>query len=353
MGLISVVLAISIPFLGFGDSEPKTPEEALAKFRSDYRKATTYGAEAKVIFKLVDEEGIPVEGARYDISLWYRSMARSTAFKGETDKSGIVVVEGKCTEDIPGWTFRKDGFYDSTGRLLIARYEPDAIKDGKWLPYGQEKVVVLKRIKNPIPMYAHDSMRRQILKELDKRIGFDMEVDDFVEPYGKGKVVDFYLCATWNGEDDYYKNKYSLEITFPNENDGVLVCQRDLESRYTSPYHAPKDGEYKPSIKFAVYFDPKAHAYVKPLAVDKMLIMRTRTKKDASGVNISCYARVNLVAFEMTRLGAPGEKDAPTGMRINVDYRFNPTLGDTNLEFNKKNLLLDERGYPRGFNFYL
>lgn len=35
-------LAISIPF--FGDSEPKTPEEALAKFRSDYRKATTYGA---------------------------------------------------------------------------------------------------------------------------------------------------------------------------------------------------------------------------------------------------------------------------------------------------------------------
>lgn len=35
-------LAISIPF--FGDSEPKTPEEASAKFRSDYRKATTYGA---------------------------------------------------------------------------------------------------------------------------------------------------------------------------------------------------------------------------------------------------------------------------------------------------------------------
>lgn len=114
------------------------------------------------------------------------------------------------------------------------------IKDGKWQPWNQEITVVLRRILNPIPMYA-SKVETQI-PVLGKEIGFDLIVRDWMAPYGRGEREDFRIIVSRQVDNiDSYEG--SLSIVYDGAYCGVQI-DNDVatNSGYRSSRLAPSDG---------------------------------------------------------------------------------------------------------------
>ena len=69
------------------------------------------------------------------------------------------------------------GFYHSTDRVAFRSRKIDpAIVDGRWQPYGEERTVVLKRMKNPIALYTSRGEEYHRYPRFDEWVGFDLQV---------------------------------------------------------------------------------------------------------------------------------------------------------------------------------
>ena len=132
-----VTLCLAFPMI-LNASGPSAEELALAKARNN-------GAKAKECLRVVDQDGMPVFGARIDGGLQTGDGYNDyTPIKGATDTNGEFVVQGKCTNRIRcGIT--KEGYYASEFVLPNYAYR-HSFKDGKWIPYGSQHTVVLKKI---------------------------------------------------------------------------------------------------------------------------------------------------------------------------------------------------------------
>jgi hypothetical protein len=267
-----------------------------------------------VTLKVVDEAGQPVAAAK--ASVGYYSESQPASIDGLTDTNGIFKASHEAYSGELGFTAEKTGYY-----LTREEYDLGFTYDStKWSP---TPVLVLKKIVKPISMYAK-SLNTHV-PDLDKPVGYDLMVGDWVGPYGKGINADILFTGHFdkytNGESDF-----TLTVSFPNSGDGIQKFDAPALAQ-TGPYSGLRSSQKAPADDYQVKWvqtdnrrpnhpietnrDPNLNYY-----------FRVRTKIDHQG---------NIVTTQYGKI---------YGDFMEFTYYLNPTPNDRNVEFDPKQNLM-------------
>ncbi|RHW74807.1 hypothetical protein [Colwellia sp. RSH04] len=278
---------------------------------------------AKYTILVVDEQGVPIEGADASISFMRPKSdgwgGKPSFVAGKTDKDGLYTgqgatqqygVYGASAKGYYGTSFKYNGFTGVSGILGFR----------KWQPWNPTLKVVLKKIKNPIPMYAYYVNKVDIPK-IDEVIGYDLKKHDWVSPYGKGIISDLRFKL----EDDFVDNnnyKTTLTLNFSNGEDGLQkFLTESVGSRLLSNHKAP-------------------------LSYYQNTLIQKKSKEGNNrrvttykvGDNTNYYFRVRCAEddLESCLYGKMYGNIEFSATTISFKYFLNPSQGDTNVEFDPK-----------------
>jgi len=204
------------------------------------------------------------------------------------NKDGVVTFSGKTINYEQGGIVFSDNYYPSR---FWKRYKINKILN-RWEPWNPTITVKLRPKKDPVPMVHKNTQKKKLrIPVFDKLIGFDLEVGDWVAPYGKGKIADFVVKMNrrFKHSQDY---DASLEISFSNKSDGIqlfVLPEKFTTSSYKFAYKAPLN-QYK--NKWIVEKHARLGSFKS--SPNGSYIFRVRTKIDKKGKIISaCYGRIN------------------------------------------------------------
>jgi hypothetical protein len=273
---------------------------------------------AKITAKVVNEQGNPISGANVSISFMKakeKEWGMTTYDKdGKSDNEGLYTTSGEGTQSVSIF-ITKDGYYPSgdgvklTSRSFLNRWEP-------WNPTIE---VVLKKKRNPVPMYDNHRTSYKVPK-LDTPVGFDLEKEDWVTPYGNGLTADFLI--TFNAEIRAYTDyDCGFSLKFSNPHDGIQEYFFDAkdQSYFKWPFEAPTSG-YLSEISKQKNMLLKTTGYKSDEKNNANYIFRVRTKVDKNGNIVD--ARYGKISGEFGFV--------PSG-EITFRYFLNPD-GTRNLE---------------------
>jgi hypothetical protein len=287
---------------------------------------------ARLTLKAVDEQGNPVADAHVRMSFegplnWNGSSSQIVSVTGITDQNGAFSGEGHSF-DTKGGLIQKAGYYSSSPES----YKFEKVIGGKWQPWNPTLNVVLKRIINPIPMYARKAQIEVPEAAESAPVGFDLEAGDWVAPHGKGVTSDF-LVSLKRQFTDRRNYEAGITITFPNKGDGLQpISPEDVNSgsELKLPRTAPEEG-YEPKLATTIGAKAGGPGHEDAQA-NRSYFIRTRTVLDSDGnVKSARYGKID----GDIRLDAINSK---TCIML-FTYYFNPTANDRNMEFDpKKNL---------------
>ena len=208
----------------------------------------------RATFVVRDDRGQPVpkaliEGGFYDIT----DYGARNEFRKFTDTNGMLVVKGRAMIGVGGLV-TAEGFYQTTARVDLDYDQLVSLR--RW---DVEVPVLLKRIRNPIPMYVRDVSNIEMRDTSDdkkghlvlsSRIGYDLIEGDMVDPHGKGKITDMHF--SWRltlYEGSWPKDRDALsEVRLTNVVDGICRGVPDgsanghIGSLFRSAYEAPESG---------------------------------------------------------------------------------------------------------------
>lgn len=273
---------------------------------------------AKITARVVDENGGIIQGADVHISFEIAKKegwgTDNFGMEGISDSKGLFTGQADASSRI-GITVLKEGYY--TSRLL---YEfPSRNKlNNRWEPWNPTVEVILKKKHNPVPMYDNHRTSYNIPK-LDTPIGFDLEKEDWVAPYGKGMFSDFII--NFNVVDRSYTNyECGFTLTFSNPLDGIqeYFFNNGDQSYFKWPYEAPING-YHREISKKKTMSP-ANGYRSDEKNNVNYLFRVRTKIDKNG---------NIIEAKYGKL--IGEFGFVPNGQITFRYMLNPD-GTRNLE---------------------
>jgi hypothetical protein len=267
----------------------------------------------------MDEENVPLvnfdAGVSFEINTgWGTDVIPQDGF---TDGEGKATFSGQSNGHIAYGT-ENDGYYPSY-------YSYDFKKAGAlgWEPWNPELKIVMRKLENPVPMYArHAGMKQEIrVPELNKDIGFDLVVCDWVAPFGEGKIADFVFNLEKNfiNTKDYWA---VLNLKFSNNNDGIINVKENFKdgSVFKLPRFAPDYG-YQNAIKFSR--SRSGTNRKKTYSTEDNYIFRIRSK-EVDGEIFGLYGKIQ-GEIEIGSLRDLNPK-------INFKYFLNPD-GTKNLEF--------------------
>jgi uncharacterized protein YceK len=178
---------------------------------------------------VVDDEGTPVFGVSV------RGFNRRY-LRGTTDEQGMFRWTS-YNHRIDYYELSKEGYYNTKSNCEVTTSELASI--------GTKTMnVTLKRIKNPIPMYAKEAEVK--LPEAEGTFGYDLVKGSLVAPFGKGSVPDFIFRLT--------RDPKTVDIVFSNNGDGIQPFftphRYSNSSALVSDHTAPLTG-YFPSLREA------------------------------------------------------------------------------------------------------
>lgn len=277
-----------------------------------------YGAQGKECFYVVDQDGVPVAGARI-----YGCFVGGPDVNGFTDKNGVYIAKGRC-KDWLSYSFSKEGYYETQGavRYLDTTSFP-AVVSGKWQPYGSSHKVILKKIKSPKKMISQDLSDRKFFGRykcptLGKWFGFDFARKDWVRPFGEGECSDVLLRFTHDDSKNFYS---AMEVSFTNSPyAGAYIMDQDTFSEFKTAYIVDTNKTFKAYYQFD-YENTSAGRHDNILRKDQYMVFRIRTKIDEKGRLISAqYGRL---------IGRWGYLEGKMQM---PNVFLNPVPNDLNLE---------------------
>jgi hypothetical protein len=261
--------------------------------------------------KVVDETGQPVSGAEAWVSFYLPPTAdkptdNGDKIKGVTDINGMFTASHTDRSEFLGFHVQSKGYY-----ATAIEYALSFESQGDPSIWNPDKTLVLKRMRNPIPMYAKSVDLKVPIQ--NKPVGFDLMAGDWVPPYGKGIRTDILL--TKEHEEippaDYYSK---TTISFPNVGDGIQVANapaKDSEgSQFRSQYEAPAT-DYQPELVREIGSRPRKFDYDE----NRIYFLRVHTILDDMGnVKSALYGKIY-------------------GDFMQFRYYINPTPNDRNIEF--------------------
>jgi len=286
--------------------------------------------EAKVSVRIVGEDGLPIPQAAVTIGFEVPKPPAQGWGTVEKPAFGLTNEQGEWSATGPssghlGGNVKKEGFYDS----YFAAPDFSDVREGKWQPWNPTVSVLLKKIVNPVPMYARRV--RIELPAVDQPIGYDLIAGDWIAPYGKGTVSDFVVTVqkTFNTRKDYDSN---LRLTFSNPDDGIQSVKFDFQhgSFLRLPRIAPESG-YE-----SAFHSRLAHtsdSIVDERQKDRSLIFRVRAVAKNGKIKSALYGKIlGDIGFDVV--------NSKTAV-VFFTYYLNPD-GTRNLEFDPKSNLFSE-----------
>jgi len=293
---------------------------------------SNHGPEAKISIKVIDENNQTIDDALVEIGFLSNSdRNKELSISGKVNYQGVFTATGK-TNGLVGATISKQGFYNSTVDYPFTK------KSGNhWEPWNPVVTETLRKIENPVPMYAR-KLSPILLPEANKRIGFDLMEYDWVSPYGKGKHADFIfqLGGKYNSEYDF-NNTLTLEFT--NKFDGIqLVTEnRRFGSQFKLPRTAPETG-YQSKLIRSESRAP-GQPYKSDRKEDNNYIFRIRSEEKNGKLIRAMYGKIQ------------GDINFGVDKTHKASITFTPYLNPDytrNLEFNpKQNLFKELKSFER------
>jgi hypothetical protein len=282
--------------------------------------------------KVVGEDGVPIGGANVAVAYVLPPYSFSddpqynARIVGVTDTNGLFFATHNDRTGEVGFGVSKRGYYETRSSRTLR--DPSENANDRDITL----TLVLKKIANPIPMYAKwQHSEPSIFKKYGRppiaftnTVGYDLMVGDWVAPYGKGANTDVFITEEFNKSSitDYY---YKLTISFPNAGDGIqefTVPDAERGSALRSPHEAPADG-YQPQLVRENFHHP-GQAGKSDYDENRNYFFRVRTILDSNGnVKSALYGKI---------YGDPEQ--------VNFRYYLNPTPNDRNIEFDPKRNLL-------------
>ncbi len=301
--------------------------------KESHARAKRYGATATFRLTVVDDQGKPVPNVKGSAGFWNHRTHTTDSFSSTSNEKGEITLSGRCFYD-GAFGLEKEGYYKTTGRHKFSRASDDDVEETlftrKWIP-DYVNTVVLKKTRNPIPMYSHLVDNKQI-PAFETPLGFDLQVADWVKPHGEGVVPDVYITVNVTrvsfGRKTWLKPT-KVTFDFPNKYDGVQVHDADYWSEFISSYSVDLTKPFQKQLVLhpgETDYDWLDHR--------KYLVFRVRSETSSSGELVRCnYGKIYpFIKFTDEEF-------------IIKSIVFNPNPNDTNLEFDPKRNLTDKNGY--------
>jgi hypothetical protein len=294
--------------------------------------------DGQITFHVMDESGkslanIPIDTVVLDQS---KPPATYKVITSTTDAQGLAVVNTPNITKEYSYTVKNVAGYYSSGGL----YKFDTSTNGQWLPWNPTIEIVLKPIDAQVPMYAKKVWNTS-LPENNKPIGYDLEIGDWVAPYGKGVTPDFIFTLERKFTSVTQDFNATLTLTFPNDGDGIQSVMSDSSgSSLRTPRFAPEN-DYEPKLVLQMYREdgkPMVGVSANP---DQNYFFRVRTKKDDWGNIVSTmYGKIyDGMGWDIFH--------SPTA-KLRFAYYLNPALNSRNMEFDsKQNLFKNLKSFER------
>lgn len=286
---------------------------------------------AKYTLKVVDESGMPIQGANASISFMQPKATGwggvVSGVQGKTDANGLYTGQG-ATEQYGTYGAGAEGFYDTSFKYTGLKSVTGIIGFRRWQPWNPTLEVVLKKIKNPVAMYVYDTDWIELPKK-GEFIGYDLIKQDWLIPHGKGITADFLLRITSDMRADFDYD-IDFEIAFSSELDGIQPF--DTETNGGSEL---KSDHLAPAKNYNNYYNNKFYRKPNTLVTDPIkegrnYYFRTRCDDDLENC---LYGKIY------------GDIDF-SSKSVRFTYYLNQITSDRNVEFDlKNNLFKQRRGY--------
>ena len=306
------------------------------------------GPEVKLLLSVKDNDGRSIRNAQI-VACFSRLTDPTDPWKGQTSDKVTVLTDmnGKCEavgNSLHEMTVvaRKDGYYESRETLHNSKVDR---QKGQWVPYELEVNIVMRKIINPVPMYAWSMHLNSYPVKTNEWAGYDMLRAEWMPPHGNGKTEDvrFHVWRSTNGYDRTQPSQI-LTARFMGEKNGVCGIDDHLisaQSWLKFPYNAPRDGyteeEFRVERRLALYeFETKTNTGT------TNCFFRIRSKTDKDG---------NFIEGLYGKFRGPLEVDGGKNIRIKMIYYVNPTPNDLNMEFDPKKNLINKMEVVKAVSF--
>ena len=241
---------------------------------------------------------------------------------GIAGAKGQFVIEGKTTGNEIEISVTKDGYYNASKKLCLIKMGSEyEVRNGKWQPWGMVVELPMRKVVKPVKLLAlHDGIQ---IPATNTWIGFDMKKKDWVVNGRGGEIPDFEVIVQWDGRPMMALEFAQMDIRFVGKGAGFYFTDKTIGSAFTGVYKADTNNTFQTEFtcramrKDGVFSDsgvPKG----------KLMVVRSRCKLDDKGNILEAnYSTIRTLFIEG---GWNGKAQAI------VNYQFNPTPNDTNLE---------------------
>lgn len=268
-----------------------------------------------VTIRVTDQSGLPITNAFVGINGYTQR-----SFEGRSDANGRFIYTDRIAGGVSCFVY-KDGYYETGGQIWVGPI--------KWTDHpASEYIVVLKKIVNPAPLVFRriDSL---LMPVLNVPIPFDMEVGDWVQPYGNGKNNDIWI----KGEKQRRERRdydMTVMISFSNSIDGIQEFispdPNDINtvaSELIPLQNSPISGYTNSIIVF--HNRHPGHPTNKSWLKNRNYCFRVRTKTNESNTIVA--SNVGWIHKDISLGVGEGEK-----VGIMFEYYFNPNPHSRSLE---------------------
>ena len=251
-----------------------------------------------VTARVKDEAGNPAAGAI--VKIWtdkdrYQGLARSPTysyFEAVSDTNGMAVLTFPChSQEFQCCAYGENYYKENGGRVYVKATLNYATWGVTLLEHNKEISFKLRRICNPIPLcYARSTPGTFPLPKTSGEFGFDLLMNDWIAPYGEGKVADFYVQREATPSNDQIT--VNSGIIFKGEGKGAYIRKKvQTTSDFKTDYEADTNGVYQTSLPVCHSRVPENPQYTYPAIVqeDEYIVMRTRIEKNAKGEIIKAH----------------------------------------------------------------
>ena len=269
------------------------------RLKPEVERAMAYGAEAKICLKVHDDTGQPVSNA--SVAVVFDMLPSPHSVYGKTDTNGVFVVTGKTNGNKVRFLVGKEGYYGSQKELsYVPMNEEHDVKDGKWQPYGARQDILLKTIRNPIPMSSElvrrtsettainiEKAERSVLEAERKVNARELSVEkaflNELKTLYNGKL------SVYEAEQSVFSAQSSLDVLVAQGYDKNSLKYKKADMSLQSAQHKYDQAVYSYNSNLALFCNKCGIAVPEDFSVDL---------PDVKLANISDYSKESYSAIE-------------------------------------------------------